>query len=152
MKVRGVTCMMLGYAVNHSDGVYRMWNPNTNRVLFSQDVTRLKQMYFQQHHPPAELTVNDDCLNNEDRESDGNVVSSAIEPDAGEMLGADDGVDVGDGVTEGVEEGPNKETIAGTNNDAQGNAGNDNANQDDGQWERFTQTRSGRVSKPVQRM
>eukprot|EP00957_Ditylum_brightwellii_P130167 9928829-Ditylum_brightwellii.AAC.1 len=84
MKARGVTRMILGYAVNHSDG---------------------------QHHPPAELTVNDDCLDNKDRESDGNVVSSAAKPDAGEMLGTDDGVDVGDGVAEGVEEGPNKETI-----------------------------------------
>eukprot|EP00957_Ditylum_brightwellii_P106675 8138175-Ditylum_brightwellii.AAC.1 len=109
-------------------------------------------MYFQQHQSPAELIVNNDCLNNEDRESDGNVVSSAAKPDAGEMLGADDGVDVGDSVTEGVKEEPNKETIAGPNNNAQGNAGNDNANQDDGQWEQFTQTGSGRVNKPVQRM
>eukprot|EP00957_Ditylum_brightwellii_P147550 11236725-Ditylum_brightwellii.AAC.1 len=102
--------------------------------------------------PPAELTVNDDCLDNEDRESDRNVVSSVAKPAAGEMIGADDGVGVDDGVAEGVEEGPNKETIAGPNDNSQGNAGNDNANQDDWQWEQLTQTRSGRFSKPVQHM
>eukprot|EP00957_Ditylum_brightwellii_P008282 626447-Ditylum_brightwellii.AAC.1 len=81
MKPHGVTCMMSGYAVNHIDRVYHMWNPKTNRVLVSQDVMWLKWMYFQPHHPPAELVVNEDCLNNKDRESDGNVVSSTAKPD-----------------------------------------------------------------------
>jgi hypothetical protein len=29
LKNRGITGMFVGYAVNHAEGVYRMWNPNT---------------------------------------------------------------------------------------------------------------------------
>ena len=134
MKPRGVTCFMSGYAVNHSEGVYRMWNPKTNRVLISRDVTWLKRMYYQPRQPPAELTVSVEHLDIEDRESDEDVVSSTVEPGAEDAIGTDDGVNVVDGASEVVEAGSNEE------------------NRNDEQWEQFTQTRAGRVVRPVQRM
>lgn len=30
MKRCGVTCMLFGYVINHSDSVYMMWNAKTN--------------------------------------------------------------------------------------------------------------------------
>ena len=39
---RGVQCMFVGYAIDHDGDVYRMWNPNTNRVLISRDIIWLK--------------------------------------------------------------------------------------------------------------
>ena len=39
MSERGNVIMMVGYAANHSAGVYRVYNPKTNRIVFSQDVT-----------------------------------------------------------------------------------------------------------------
>eukprot|EP00957_Ditylum_brightwellii_P139208 10610137-Ditylum_brightwellii.AAC.1 len=84
MNPRGITCMMSGYAVNNTDGVYRMWNPASNRVLVSQDVTWLKRMFFQPINPPPELVVNTDSIDIEDRESGGKAVSSAAEPDEDE--------------------------------------------------------------------
>ena len=32
---RGVTCMFVGYNTDHGDDVYRMWNPDTKRLLRS---------------------------------------------------------------------------------------------------------------------
>eukprot|EP00957_Ditylum_brightwellii_P002739 210402-Ditylum_brightwellii.AAC.1 len=75
---------MSGYAVNNSNGVYRMWNPSSNRVLVSRDVTWLKRMFFQPVNTPPELVVNAESLDSEDRKSGGKAVSSAAEPDANE--------------------------------------------------------------------
>ena len=39
MDKRGFTIMMVGYAMNHGAGTYRVFNPKTNRIIFSRDVT-----------------------------------------------------------------------------------------------------------------
>lgn len=38
MKDKGFIAMMVGYAPNHGVGVYRMYNPRTNRIIISRDV------------------------------------------------------------------------------------------------------------------
>jgi hypothetical protein len=45
-EYKGVTCMMLGYADDHAGDVYRMWDPDTDGVHETGDVTWLKRMYF----------------------------------------------------------------------------------------------------------
>eukprot|EP00957_Ditylum_brightwellii_P152206 11587755-Ditylum_brightwellii.AAC.1 len=70
MKPRGISSMMVGYTTSHSDGLYRMWNPNTNRILISRDVTWLKRMYFKHQKPELELSVNGEEISSEVRERD----------------------------------------------------------------------------------
>ena len=43
---RGVECMMVGYALNHAEGVYKMWNPITNRIIVSRDIIWMRRMYY----------------------------------------------------------------------------------------------------------
>ena len=43
----GVMCMFVGYADNHSGDCYRMYNPNTGRVMETRDVIFLHRIFFQ---------------------------------------------------------------------------------------------------------
>ena len=43
---RGVECMMVGYSMDHADGVYKMWNPITNRIIVSRDIIWMRRMYY----------------------------------------------------------------------------------------------------------
>ena len=56
---KGVQCMFVGYAHKHGGDVYRMWNPNTNRVHISRDVIWLKRMYFKPMQDSDEDDVGD---------------------------------------------------------------------------------------------
>ena len=42
----GETCMMIGYAHDHSHDTYCMWEKDTGRFHVSQDVVLIWQMYF----------------------------------------------------------------------------------------------------------
>ena len=57
MANKGLSCMFVGYAPNHADGVYRMWNPNTGRVHVSRDIVWLKRMYYQRQPTAIEITT-----------------------------------------------------------------------------------------------
>ena len=46
MADRGIKCMMVGYANDHSGNTYKMLNWMTRRVLESHDIIWLNQMYF----------------------------------------------------------------------------------------------------------
>jgi len=35
---RGATCMFVGYKTDRGDDIYRMWNPDTKRLLRSRDI------------------------------------------------------------------------------------------------------------------
>ena len=59
-KPRGIACMFVGYALGHAAGVYRMWNPKTNRVLETRDVTWLKKMYYRKPHPGCEIILREE--------------------------------------------------------------------------------------------
>lgn len=50
---RGVQCMFVGYALEHSGDCYRMWDPETNGIHESRDVIWLKRMYFKPTVTPA---------------------------------------------------------------------------------------------------
>jgi hypothetical protein len=43
---RAVTCMFIGYSRQHPSGTYRIWNPVTNGVHTTRDVTWLHRTYF----------------------------------------------------------------------------------------------------------
>ena len=43
---RGIQCIFVGYALQHSPDTYRMWNPKTNSVLVSRDIIWLRRMYY----------------------------------------------------------------------------------------------------------
>ena len=43
---RGVTCMLVGYADNHTGDCYEMLNWKTKRIMTTRDVLWLKRMYF----------------------------------------------------------------------------------------------------------
>ena len=65
----GVTCMFVGYAYNHSEDCYRMYNPNTGRVMETRGVIFLHRMYFQEkcgedaeEHPHISVKVSKDSL------------------------------------------------------------------------------------------
>jgi hypothetical protein len=45
-KERGITCMMVGYSPDHGAGTYRMFDPNTNGVHQSRDVTWLRRKFY----------------------------------------------------------------------------------------------------------
>lgn len=51
---KGTTMMFVGIVAQENDSV-RIWDLNTNRVVMSQDVIWLKQMYFQQDDTIGEL-------------------------------------------------------------------------------------------------
>merc|ERR1719183_865396 len=57
---RGVPMMMVGYAEDHSEDVYLMWNPATKQVVLSRDVIWLPRMLFQKKNRANEIHVNDD--------------------------------------------------------------------------------------------
>ena len=44
----GVTCILVGYNTNSRDSVYRMWNPDTNRIRNTHDIIWLKRMFYQE--------------------------------------------------------------------------------------------------------
>jgi hypothetical protein len=46
LEDRGVTCMFVGYAEDHSSDCYRMWDPKTNRVHVTRDIIWLRRMFF----------------------------------------------------------------------------------------------------------
>ena len=41
MKDKGFSAMMVGYALNHGAGTYRLYNPKTKRIIMSRNVTWL---------------------------------------------------------------------------------------------------------------
>ena len=45
LEPKGRTCMMLGYAENHSGAVYRLLNLETNKIVLSRDVQWMEKMW-----------------------------------------------------------------------------------------------------------
>lgn len=42
----GTPCMFVGYSMNHATDVWRFWNPATNRIMTSRDVSWQHRMFF----------------------------------------------------------------------------------------------------------
>jgi hypothetical protein len=80
---RGITCMFVGYPKSHASDTYRMWDPRSQRVHTTRDVTWLKKMYFSKVGPTNDVeyiqtyqeeSVDDNYENDSDKE-DSNSVS-----------------------------------------------------------------------------
>lgn len=54
---KGVHCMFVGYATDHSGDTYRMYDPTTNRVRITRDVIWLQRMFRQKPVNTKELTT-----------------------------------------------------------------------------------------------
>ena len=61
----GVTCMFVGYALNHEGNVYRMWDPSTRRIHVSRDIIWLERMFFENNFPREQYT-GENLLTSED--------------------------------------------------------------------------------------
>jgi len=48
---RGTTCIFVGYELKSGDDMFRMYNPNTKRILITRDVIWLRHMYFNRFEP-----------------------------------------------------------------------------------------------------
>ena len=59
---RGLQCMFVGYAIKHSPDTYRMWNPNTNKVLITRDIIWLRRMYYNIKMKAGEVSIPDGQL------------------------------------------------------------------------------------------
>ena len=57
---RGITCMFVGYATNHSGDCYEMLNMSTRRVIQTRDVIWLGRMYFDKERPDELKVTLDD--------------------------------------------------------------------------------------------
>ena len=80
MDERGFAAMMVGYATNHGAGTYRLFNPKTNRIIMSRDVSwmdfKSKQIEdeFKIFEPGIKSEVSSDII--QDYENDENDNSS----------------------------------------------------------------------------
>jgi hypothetical protein len=58
---RGVQCVFVGYALEHSGNTYRMWDPKTGGIHLSRDVIWLRQMYYKPNEAQAAYVEVDDA-------------------------------------------------------------------------------------------
>ena len=68
--------MFVGYAPQHAEGVYRMWDPTTGRIHVTRDIVWLRRMYFQRQPAGLEITTG---VDNVVRES-GNEATPTVTP------------------------------------------------------------------------
>ena len=59
-----VHCIFVGYAVNHPEGCYRMYDPATHRVRQSRDVVWLHRIFYEKCNNNAELNTNNVSVGN----------------------------------------------------------------------------------------
>ena len=134
----GITCMMVGYALNHKPDVYRMWDEDTNRVHTTRDVIWLKRMFFAHTtYNPETATHVDESM--EAGEDNGKEASNTL-TDAKDADEKDEKIHVLIDREEPEEDGE-LQTSEG-NNDADGEQLDDEPEE-----EPETKTRSGRVSR-----
>jgi hypothetical protein len=63
VKDRGIPCMFIGYALDHPEDTYRMWNPETGGVHQTRDVIWMKRMFYEKKIRSNEIiTQRDDIL------------------------------------------------------------------------------------------
>lgn len=89
---RGVTCMLIGYANDHEGNVFRMFNPNTNRVTETRDVTWLGRMYYSEELDEETKLLPEVCLQRpanvvEDPEDEDLVLNGATTAESEEREG-----------------------------------------------------------------
>ena len=64
LQDRGIHCIFVGYALNHPEGCYRMYDPATHRVHQSRDVVWLHRMFYEKCNNNAELNTKNVSVGN----------------------------------------------------------------------------------------
>ena len=64
LQDRGIHCIFVGYALNHLEGCYRMYDPATHRVHQSRDLVWLNRMLYKKQNNNAELNTNNVSVGN----------------------------------------------------------------------------------------
>ena len=62
LEDRGVHCLFVGYALDHPNDTYRMYDPKTRGVRVTRDITWLRRMFYQRRQEDEELEVEDDLV------------------------------------------------------------------------------------------
>ena len=64
LQDRGIHCTFVGYAVNHPEGCYQMYDPATHRVHQSRNVVWLHRMFYEKRNNNAEFNTNNVSVGN----------------------------------------------------------------------------------------
>jgi hypothetical protein len=86
----------VGYAPHHDGDCYMMWDPHTQRIHESRDITWLKRMFYQKLRP-TDLAVDPEVIEFETnpgagaREGVDNLEEAGDDDDAAEQVDDDDG-------------------------------------------------------------
>ena len=64
LQDRGIHCIFVGYALNHPEGCYRVYDPATQRVHQSRDVVWLHRMFYEKRNNNAELNTQNVSVGN----------------------------------------------------------------------------------------
>ena len=64
LQDHGIHCIFVGYALNHPEGCYRMYDPVTHRVRQSRDVVWLHRMFYEKHNNNTELNTKNVSVGN----------------------------------------------------------------------------------------
>ena len=73
LQDRGIHCIFVGYALNHPEGCYQMYDPATHRVRQSRDVVWLHRMFYKKRNNNAELNTNNVSVGNWQNNDNGDL-------------------------------------------------------------------------------
>ena len=145
LQDRGIHCIFVGYALNHPEGCYRMYDPATHRVRQSRDVVWLHRMFYEKRNNNAELNTKNvsvgNWLNNGEGEHRFVEVGEGVIEDQSTTVHQEEVNDPGP-INDEVEE--NNQVGNSNNNDVQPNSNNNN--------NMSTVTTSGRISRQPARL
>ena len=162
MANKGLTCVFVGYAIDHAEGVYRMWNPTTGRIHVSRDVVWLKRMYYQRQQTAIEIRTGVDSGVGESMVT--NTTTPTVTPSPGVNVTPTSSAN--SSVSDEVSEGHNKsmetlgsyrqmnalvDSVIESESESESEENEEvivNENESESATESATVTRSGRVSQP----
>ena len=67
MGDRGLTCMFVGYASDHSGDCYEMLNLNTRRILQTRDVIWLGKMYYSKMKTEFQVSIDEEDIDENEK-------------------------------------------------------------------------------------
>ena len=73
LQDRRIHCIFVGYAENHPEGCYRMYDPAMHRVCQSRDVVWLHRMFYEKRNNNSELNTNNVSVGNWRNNGDGDL-------------------------------------------------------------------------------
>ena len=149
LQDRGIHCIFVGYALNHPEGCYRMYDPATHQVHQSRDVVWLHRMFYEKRNNNAELNTNNASVGNWLNNGEGKhrlvEVGEGVIEDQSTTVHQEEGNDLGP-INDEVEE--NIPVGNSNNNGVQPGVNNNNYNNNN----MSTVTTSGRISRQPARL